>query len=471
VLIVGEPGLGKSRLIEEFHTRLRDVPHTWVEWTALSFCKTPHCTRSPSGVGSASASLAQVKLDSAENAALLAPLLDMPVPAERALALPPEELRRRQLAALTNWVMAGAKVQPVVLVLEDLHWADPTTIDVLRGIAERGSLSPLFALITARPEFRPPWGMRSHHGTISLAPLDRQQVRHMVKELASRQGIAPRAFQAGNATVGQARGRVCGPSHLAPPPRCRSAPTIRLRWMAVVMARKKRSAKSGIRVRRGDVTPPDAIRRDEIVEEIVDHLRPWKDRKDTTAVIAEVSRELDVLVKLAPLEAKLSDRTQNRTHAQQLDRALAEVETLLASAPGVLASVLFNPLPPLTMTEDGELTMAMPPLIEDIERAYWKRADSFAAELNRLRKVCARAIDPGFGSHPNYDHAKHACAWFAQGLMQGLSDRKITGTKDDAFRAIASLLYEAISRQQDADLKRACDSVLRDIRNRELGSD
>ena len=51
--------------------------------------------------------------------------------------------------------MAGARAQPVVLTLEDLHWADPTTLDVLRGIAERGALAPLFVLLTARPEFRP----------------------------------------------------------------------------------------------------------------------------------------------------------------------------------------------------------------------------------------------------------------------------------------------------------------------------
>jgi predicted ATPase len=59
----------------------------------------------------------------------------------------------------------------------------------LRGIAERGALTPLFAMATARPEFRPPWGMRSHHGTISLAPLDRHQVRHMVGELAARHAL------------------------------------------------------------------------------------------------------------------------------------------------------------------------------------------------------------------------------------------------------------------------------------------
>jgi predicted ATPase len=135
-------------------------------------------------------SLAQVKLDPVENAPLLALLLDIPLPPERALALAPEELRRRQLAALTNWVMAGAKVQPVVLAFEDLHWADPTTLDVLRGIAERGALVPLFIVATTRPEFRPPWGMRSHHGTMSLAPLDRAQVRDMVAELSARHALS-----------------------------------------------------------------------------------------------------------------------------------------------------------------------------------------------------------------------------------------------------------------------------------------
>ena len=99
-------------------------------------------------------------------------------------------MRRRQLSALTAAVMASARVQPVVLALEDVHWADPTTLDVLRGIAERGALAPLFVLITARPEFRPSWGARSHHGTISLVPLDRHQVRRMVEELAARHALA-----------------------------------------------------------------------------------------------------------------------------------------------------------------------------------------------------------------------------------------------------------------------------------------
>jgi hypothetical protein len=210
VLIVGEPGIGKSRLIEEFHARLRDTQHTWVEWGCSQLLQNtplhpiPEWGRQRFGGADVPAerrlsdlenTLALIKLDPAENVRLLAPLLDIPLPPERRPILAPEELRRRQLAALTNWVMVGARAQPIVLILEDLHWADPTTLDVFRGIAERGAMAPLFVLLTARPEFRPPWGVRSHHGAISLVPLDSQQVRYMVGELATRHALAKEVIE------------------------------------------------------------------------------------------------------------------------------------------------------------------------------------------------------------------------------------------------------------------------------------
>ena len=210
VLIVGEPGIGKSRLIEEFHARLRDTPHTWVEWNCSQLSQNtplhPIAEWGRQRFGGADLpaerqlsdlenTLALIKLDPAENVPLLAPLLDIPVPPERRPILAPEELRRRQLAAVTNWVMAGARAQPVALTLEDLHWADATTLDVLRGIAERGALAPLFVLLTARPEFRPSWGARSHHAAISLVPLDHYQVRHMIEELAARHALAKEVIE------------------------------------------------------------------------------------------------------------------------------------------------------------------------------------------------------------------------------------------------------------------------------------
>jgi predicted ATPase len=111
VLIVGEPGLGKSRLIEEFHARLPDTPHTWLEWSCSQLLQnTPlhpiaEWGRQRFGGADVSAerrfadlesTLWQIKLNPAENAPLLAPLPDIPLPQDRAPTLAPDELRRRQ---------------------------------------------------------------------------------------------------------------------------------------------------------------------------------------------------------------------------------------------------------------------------------------------------------------------------------------------------------------------------------------
>jgi predicted ATPase len=91
---------------------------------------------------------------------------------------------------MTAWVLAGARSQPIVLAFEDLHWADPTSLDLMQALAERGAQAPLFILATARPEFRPPWSLRSHHSVIPLSPLDRADVAQMVGELAPRHALS-----------------------------------------------------------------------------------------------------------------------------------------------------------------------------------------------------------------------------------------------------------------------------------------
>ncbi len=198
VQIVGEPGIGKSRLIEEFRARLGETPHTWVEWASSQLLQNtplhPIAEWGRQRFGGAEipgekrfadleSTLAQVGLDASEAAPLLAPLFDIPAPG--AVMLAPEEFRRRQLAAMVAWYLAGARTQPAALAVEDLHWADPTSLDLLRALVERGGQAPLMILATARPEFRAPWTMRSHHSVIALAPLDRAQVRRMVGEIAA----------------------------------------------------------------------------------------------------------------------------------------------------------------------------------------------------------------------------------------------------------------------------------------------
>jgi predicted ATPase len=131
-----------------------------------------------------------IGIDPAEHAPLIAPLVGIPLPPGRATNLSPEELRRRQLEALIAWFLAGARSQPAALVFEDLHWADPTSLDLIQALAERGHRSPLLILATTRPEFRAPWSLRSHHSLISLAPLDRVGVARMVHEISASHALS-----------------------------------------------------------------------------------------------------------------------------------------------------------------------------------------------------------------------------------------------------------------------------------------
>jgi predicted ATPase len=204
-LVVGEPGIGKSRLIDEFRARLGETPHTFVEWSSSQLLQNTPLhpiaewgrlrfggaeTPADQRLADLENTLGLIGLDAAEYAPLIAPIVDIPLPPGRALSLAPEELRRRQLAAMTAWVLAGARSQSAAIAFEDLHWADPTSLDLMRALAERGVEAPLFIVATARPEFRPPWGMRSHHSVVALAPLDRAEVARMVGEISSRHALS-----------------------------------------------------------------------------------------------------------------------------------------------------------------------------------------------------------------------------------------------------------------------------------------
>ena len=209
VQIVGEPGLGKSRLIDEFRSRIAETPHSWIEWTSSQLLQNtalhPLTQWGRQRFGGAEiapekqiadleSSLRQLNLPT-EYLPLLASLLDLSAATAGLPDLTPEELRRRQLAALVAWMLAGARSQPLVLAFEDLHWADPTSLDLLKMLAERGAMAPLMIVATARPEFRAPWPTRSHHAIISLVPLDRQQVRELVGVIIERKSLSDAAIE------------------------------------------------------------------------------------------------------------------------------------------------------------------------------------------------------------------------------------------------------------------------------------
>ena len=122
---------------------------------------------------------------------LIAPLLNLPLPAKYPPSpLSPEQQRRRLLATLVEWALGAARAQPTVIAIEDLHWADPSTLELLQLLVEQGATARLLLLYTARPEFRAPWPPRAHHTQITLNRLSARNVRTMVGEVAAQKALS-----------------------------------------------------------------------------------------------------------------------------------------------------------------------------------------------------------------------------------------------------------------------------------------
>jgi len=206
-LVVGEAGIGKSRLVTEFRERIRDTPHIWMESAGEQFFEnspfhplTEMLSRWLQFQGGANADEMLARLERALASAglkldqavpLVAELLQLPLGEHYpALTLVPEQKRRRLFALLMGWLFGAARLQPLVLVVEDLHWLDPSTLELQQLLAEQGATVPLMLLYTARPEFRQQWPMRAHHAQITLNRLSTRDVREMVSRVAAHSALA-----------------------------------------------------------------------------------------------------------------------------------------------------------------------------------------------------------------------------------------------------------------------------------------
>src|SRR6266851_1600987 len=207
-LIIGEAGIGKSRLVQRFHEQIAGTPHTWVAAAARAFFQnTPFYPVTEmlrellawrGDHSAAEEQLAQLEprlalagLKPAEAIPLIAPLLNLPLPADYPPStLSSEQQRRRLLATLVEWVLGAARAQPTVIATEDLHWADPSTLELIQLLVEQGAAARLLLLYTARPEFRAQWPPRTHHAQITLSRLSARSVRAMVEEVAARKAMS-----------------------------------------------------------------------------------------------------------------------------------------------------------------------------------------------------------------------------------------------------------------------------------------
>jgi class 3 adenylate cyclase len=201
VVLVGEPGIGKSRLARQFREDLGAQPHTWLESGGTPyFADTPfyavtdlleqlftwRAEDADDRVAALARALEVAGVDPQESVPLVAPLLGLPVPEHYPpVPVAPEVARRRLLAALTAWALGSARLQPLVILVEDLHWVDPSTLELQQLLVDQVATAPLLLLYTARPEFQPPWAFKAHHTQLTLSRLRKGQTRRLVETLAT----------------------------------------------------------------------------------------------------------------------------------------------------------------------------------------------------------------------------------------------------------------------------------------------
>ena len=118
---------------------------------------------------------------------MLAALLSLPLPAHYpALTLTPQRQRQKTLETLLTWLAAEAKRQPVLVIVEDLHWIDPSTLELLSLLIDQMASARLCLVLTTRPEFRPPWAMVAHLTALTLRRFTPAQVTRLATPCGGR---------------------------------------------------------------------------------------------------------------------------------------------------------------------------------------------------------------------------------------------------------------------------------------------
>jgi class 3 adenylate cyclase len=199
VLLSGEAGIGKSRLTAALLERLAREPHSRLRY----FCSPQHTDSAfypiishmeraaglahddapPARLDKLDAVLAQTSTPP-EDAALFAEMLSLPNDGRYpALALSPEQCRQRTLEALTAQVAGLASRQPVLMIFEDAHWTDPTSLEAFARTVDRTKTLPVLLIVTFRPEFNPPWVGQSRVTSVTLNRLGKRDAAAIIARL------------------------------------------------------------------------------------------------------------------------------------------------------------------------------------------------------------------------------------------------------------------------------------------------
>ena len=212
VLLSGEAGIGKSRLVQVLKEHVAAEPHTRIEWRGSPYHQQSalypvidhlhrllrwHPDAPPAEqLRRLEAALTASGVALPEAVPLLAALLSLPLPASYPpLTLTPQRQRQHTLDTLLAWLHAEAQRQPVLVIVEDLHWVDPSTLELLSLLIDQCAQARLCLVLTARPEFHPPWTMVAHLTSLTLRRFTPAQVERLATHVAGDKALPPAVLQ------------------------------------------------------------------------------------------------------------------------------------------------------------------------------------------------------------------------------------------------------------------------------------
>jgi class 3 adenylate cyclase len=198
VLLTGDAGIGKSRLVQMLKEHIAQEPHTRWECRSAEYYQNTalfplielfqrilrFAAHEPPDekLGKLEHALSQYRLPLEESVPLFAPLLALPVPENRypLLNLSPQRQRQKTLETIVAILLELAEQHPILLIVEDLHWTDPTTLELLGLLLDQTPTASLLVLLTCRSHFQPAWHHRSYLTEITVNRLSPIQVEQIV---------------------------------------------------------------------------------------------------------------------------------------------------------------------------------------------------------------------------------------------------------------------------------------------------
>jgi TOMM system kinase/cyclase fusion protein len=198
VLLTGDAGIGKSRLVQMLKEHVANQPHTCWECRSLSYFENTALfpltdlfqrllqfqaeDTSDEKLEKLEQALPQYRLSLEETVPLFAPLLALSLPEQHypPLNLSPQRQRQKTLETIITILLELAEHQPVLFIVEDLHWTDPTTLELIGLLLDQTPTASLLVLLTCRPHFQPAWHHRSYLTEITVNRLSHAQVGQIV---------------------------------------------------------------------------------------------------------------------------------------------------------------------------------------------------------------------------------------------------------------------------------------------------